>query len=331
MAERLLAGDRSALARLISWAENAHPGYPDVLRRIWARVGRARRIGVTGPPGAGKSTLVGALVLRLRASEATVGVLAIDPSSPFSGGALLGDRIRMEDRTADPGVYIRSMASRGHHGGLARAAMDACDVMDAFGMDVVLLETVGVGQSEYEVVSAADTVAVVLCPGAGDAVQAMKAGILEVADVLVVNKADQPGADRLVADLEEAVGLRAIHREEAETEWRVPVVACSALRQEGIEGVLAALAAHGRHLEEGDLAALRLKKRVDQVRRVVAARIEEGLWGRGGYRERAESSLGNSATPYDVAREILSAALGSSTGGRDGDPGAGGNRRISCP
>ena len=212
LTQSLLAGERRSLSRLISWAEDGDPRFARVLAEVYGRVGSGWRVGVTGPPGAGKSTLANALLEELRARGETVGVLAIDPSSPFSGGALLGDRIRMEERTADAGVFIRSMASRGSHGGLARAAVDACDAMDAFGFDRILIETVGVGQAEYDVVSAADTVVVVLCPGAGDGIQAMKAGILEVADVLVVNKADLPGADRLVLDLEDAVHTRDIRR-----------------------------------------------------------------------------------------------------------------------
>jgi LAO/AO transport system kinase len=325
MSARLLAGERAALARLISWAENADPRYPAALTAIYDRVGRAWRVGITGPPRAGKSTLTNELVMALRAREETIGILAIDPSSPFSGGALLGDRIRMEDRTADEGVFIRSMASRRSHGGLARAAADACDVMDAFGFSTIVMETVGVGQSEYDVVSAADTVLVVLCPGAGDGIQAMKAGILEVADVLVVNKSDVDGADQLVLDLEDAVQMRRIRREgrgrteEASSEWGTPVVACSARRGEGIDEVVKAIDAHRLWLESGDLAGIRRRRRVDQVRRVVGERLEDELWGPRGNASRAESLLGKSITPYDVAEEILGSILGSSNGGGDAD------------
>jgi LAO/AO transport system kinase len=313
IARRVLDGERGALARMISWAENGDARFADALAEVFPRIGQAWRVGVTGPPGAGKSTLTNELAEHLSAAEQTVGVQAIDPTSPFSGGALLGDRIRMEARTSDPRVFIRSMASRGSHGGLARAAVDACDAMDACGLQNVLVETVGVGQAEYDVMGATDTVLVVLCPGAGDGIQAMKAGLLEVADVLVVNKSDQPGADRLAADLSEAVHVRGIHREERADEWEVPIVRTTAATGEGVEDVLAAMAAHRAHLEAGDLARLRAARRVDQVRRVVGERLDEELWGTaaapGLMRERAESRLGQSATPYHVAEEILASVL----------------------
>lgn len=321
MAERLLAGDRAALARSISWAENGDPRFPELLALVYPRVGAAWRIGVTGPPGAGKSTLTNAVVQHLRARGEGVGILAIDPSSPFSGGALLGDRIRMEERTADEGVYIRSMASRDSHGGLARAATDACDVMDAFGFANLLMETVGVGQSEYDVISAADTVVVVLCPGAGDGIQAMKAGILEVADVLVVNKSDLDGADRLALDLEDSVRMRDIRRPRdaaASARWDPPVVRTSAMGAgSGIDELLAAVDAHRAWLEGADLAASRRHRRVDQVRRVVRERLDEELWSRRGKQEQAERLLGNSKTPYDVAEAILESVLGPPAGAEE--------------
>jgi len=309
IAGRLLAGDRTALSRLISWAENGDPGFPAALARVYPRVGRGWRIGITGPPGSGKSTLTSALIGELRAAEHTVGVLAVDPSSPFTGGALLGDRIRMDDRTADSGVYIRSMASREAHGGLARATVDACDVMDAYGFSRIVVETVGVGQSEYDVVAATDTVVVVLCPGAGDGVQAMKAGILEVGDVLVVNKADLDGADQLLIELQDALRLRTMRRDARRDAWSVPVVACSARTGRGLAELVLAVEAHRSWLEQGDLGATRVAKRGAQVRRVVRERFEDELWERRVPAGWVESSLAGSGTPYDVAERILRAVL----------------------
>lgn len=299
LADRLLAGERGALARMISWAENGHAAFPAALEAFWSRVGQAPRLGITGPPGAGKSTLVDELARALRKEERTVGVLAVDPSSPLTGGALLGDRIRMEDHTTDPGVFIRSMASRGSGGGMARAAVDAMDVMDAFGMDEVLLETVGVGQAEYDVVAAADTVLVVLCPGAGDGVQALKSGLLEVADVIAINKADMPGADRLATDMEESVHLRTAGRDV----WTPPVVTCSAGRRDGVDRVLAAIRSHREHLTD-HLAEHRRGKRVQQVRQVVGLRLDHDLWVAGKCASRVEAHLTEGVTPYAAATQL---------------------------
>ena len=309
--DRLLAGDTGAIARLVSWAENDDPRFPAANSSLYPKVGKARRIGVTGPPGVGKSTAVDALTKAIRARGEKVGVIAVDPTRPFTGGALLGDRIRMEDRTHDAGVYIRSMASRGSHGGLARASVDACDVMDAAGFDEILIETVGVGQAEYDVVVAADTVLVVLCPGAGDGVQAMKAGLLEVADVLVVNKNDLPGADRLQGDLEEAVHLRAFGRGTGTSQlaWIPPVIGCSAASGAGVSELAQAIQAHREHLNAKGLDAVRKEKRLAQVRRAVEERLEERLWNRGGLSERARALLDSGRAPYDVVESIVTSIL----------------------
>ena len=205
LAERLMAGDTRALARAIRMVEDRDPGIADLLRQVRERAGRARVIGVTGPPGSGKSTLCDQVIERWRAGGHLVGVIAVDPSSPFTGGAILGDRVRMVRHTLDPGVFIRSMAARGHLGGLAAAAREAIRLLDASGRDRCLLETVGVGQSELEVMETADTTVVVTTPATGDAVQIIKAGILEIADIFVVNKADLPGASKVVRDLKELV------------------------------------------------------------------------------------------------------------------------------
>jgi LAO/AO transport system kinase len=227
----------------------------------------------------------------------------------------------MEERTGDTGVFIRSMASRGSHGGLSRATVDACDVMDAFGLEELLIETVGVGQAEYDVVSAADTVLVVLCPGGGDGIQAMKAGLLEVGDVLVVNKADAAGAERLVVELEEAV-----HQRRARPDaWSVPVVACSAAHGTGVPAVLAAVRSHRAHLEAHDLGAVRREKRLAQVRRHIEERLAEEIWSGGPYARDVETALAGGATPYDVAERVLAAILarGAPASGRESDtPGA---------
>jgi LAO/AO transport system kinase len=312
--ERFLAGDKAAVARVISWAENSDPRFASTLAALYARVGHAFRTGITGPPGAGKSTLVNEITKTLRAKNRTVGILAVDPSSPISGGALLGDRIRMEERTLDKGVYIRSMASRGSHGGLARATADACDVMDAFGFDEILLETVGVGQAEYDVVSIADTVVVVLCPGAGDGVQAMKAGILEIADVLAVNKAELPGADRMLVDLEEAVHVRLAGK----NKWMTPVVACSAKTGDGVADLVDAIERHREHLKSTGLDAIRRDKRLSQVHRVLDERLTEHLWGAGGYGTRARALLDSGRSPYDVAQELFAGLIESSGPDRNG-------------
>src|SRR5687767_8780312 len=223
LAERVLAGDPRAIARAISLMENEDPQSPALIRAIFAKTGRAYIVGVTGPPGAGKSTLVDRMVTDIRGRAKTVGVLTVDPTSPFTGGALLGDRLRMQGHAADAGVFIRSMATRGHLGGLARATDDAALVLDAAGKDIIIIETVGVGQAEVEIIRTADVCIVILVPGAGDDVQALKAGIMEIADVFVVNKADREGADRLVAAIEANLSLQTFEPGES-VEWRPPIL-----------------------------------------------------------------------------------------------------------
>ncbi|HYT09157.1 MAG TPA: methylmalonyl Co-A mutase-associated GTPase MeaB [Mycobacteriales bacterium] len=253
LVERARSGDPRAVARLISLVEDASPALRAVAAGLAPHSGGARVVGVTGSPGVGKSTSTSVLVKALRAGGSRVGVLAVDPSSPFSGGALLGDRVRMQDHATDGGVFIRSMASRGHLGGLAWATPQAIRVLDAAGCDIVLVETVGVGQAEVEVASTADTTLVLLAPGMGDGIQAAKAGILEVADVLVVNKADRDGADQTVRDLRYMQSLGGRHSEAGA--WRPPIVKTVASRGEGIDDLLAALDKHAGWLErsgEGD-------------------------------------------------------------------------------
>ncbi len=265
--DQLLAGDRLALARAITAVESEGGAAAPVLRALYPHLGRARVVGVTGAPGAGKSTLVNAYIAELRRRGQTVGVVAVDPSSPLSGGAILGDRIRMTAHSGDPGVFVRSLATRGHLGGLSRAASRVIDVMDAAGRDVVVVETVGAGQSEIEVAEIADTKVVVVAPGLGDEVQALKAGILEIADILVVNKADTPSARSTAAQLEAVLALR-----EARA-WRPPVLLTMALRGEGIAGLADTIDRHGvqAHRGEGRASARR------RVRRLLAALTAERL------------------------------------------------------
>ncbi len=254
--ERFLAGDRLALARAISAVEDEADGYREFLREIYGRAGNAYLIGVTGPPGAGKSTLVSHLAERYAAAGRNVGVVAVDPTSPFTGGALLGDRIRMNELAGNERIFIRSMATRGSLGGLAKATGEVALTMDAFGFDAVLIETVGVGQSELDVANSADTTAVVVVPESGDAVQAMKAGLMEIADVLVVNKADREGAELMAREIQVTLELK------PGDGWRPPIVMAVATEGRGVDEILEAVAEHRVHLEESGGLTSRRRARV---------------------------------------------------------------------
>ena len=265
LVDDVLAGRRKAIARAMSIAEGAvSRGGRELLAQIHRATGRAHIVGLTGVPGSGKSTMVRALAQRLRLAGRTVGIVAVDPSSPFSGGAILGDRIRMLELTGDPGVFIRSLATRGALGGLARATHDVVDVLDAGGFDVVLIETVGVGQDEVDIVQAAHTVIVVSAPGLGDQVQAIKAGVLEIADIHAVSKCDRADAPETIANLRTMVRLGGLGREP--TSWVVPVVATSAQKREGIDDLVEAVDAHGRHLADTG-------ERTQRQRRILEMRI----------------------------------------------------------
>jgi LAO/AO transport system kinase len=268
LVERVLEGDRRAVARAISMVEDGAEGLEELSAGLFPHTGNAYTVGVTGSPGVGKSTLVGALVRQLRGSGRSVAVLAIDPTSPFTGGALLGDRVRMQDHATDPGVFIRSMATRGHLGGMALAAPEAVRILDAAGSDVVVVETVGVGQAEVDVAAATDSTLVVVAPGWGDAVQVAKAGILEVADVFVVNKADREGAEAAARDLVAMIGLG------GDAPWRPPVVLASASTGAGVQDVWAAIERHRACLEEDDrLAAARARRLALEVSSLATERL----------------------------------------------------------
>jgi GTPase len=272
LAERLLAGDKRALARAISLVENDDPEGWALVREVYPKTGRAEIVGFTGPPGVGKSTIIGRLVERARAAEREVAVLSIDPSSPFTRGALLGDRIRLSDHFLDPGVYIRSMATRGSLGGLSEATLQAVLLMDASGKDDVFLETVGVGQAEVDIIDHADTVVLALMPGSGDSIQALKAGVMEIPDVIVVNKSDHPLTDTMVREIR---GVLSLGPQEG---WRVPIVKAEASRGEGIEELGQKIGEHREFIEErGTLVERRRRNLLNEVVALAAARLRRGL------------------------------------------------------
>ncbi|MBP7677845.1 MAG: methylmalonyl Co-A mutase-associated GTPase MeaB [Thermoanaerobaculia bacterium] len=303
LAERVLAGTPPAIARAITWAETADPRFPELLAHLWPRTGRARVVGLTGAPGAGKSTLTAALAKASRAEGRKVGIVAVDPSSPFTGGAILGDRIRMQDLYTDPGVMIRSMATRGHLGGLARATADAVDVLDAAGFDDVLVETVGVGQDEVEVFRLAETCVVLLTPGMGDDIQAIKAGLMEVADVFVVNKADREGADRTVHEV-----LQMLEMGEHGA-FIPPVLKTVARTGEGVSELRAALESHREFLAGPAGASRRRGRTVRRIEAIVSDRLLAELHGLAGSDASLASWAGRvearSEDPFRAAEALL--------------------------
>ena len=272
LAERLLRGDKRALARAISLVEDDDPEGWELVREVYPKTGRAAVVGFTGPPGAGKSTLLGALTKLKREADRQGAVLSIDPSSPFTKGALLGDRIRLSDHFLDPGVFIRSMASRGALGGLSEATLQAALLMDASGKDDVFLETVGVGQAEVDIIDHADTIVLVLMPGSGDSIQALKAGVMEIPDVIVVNKADHPLTDTMVREIRGVLSLG------PQTGWRVPIVKTQAVKGEGVEELLKRLDQHRAHIEEeGTLSERRRRNLLNEVLALATVRLRRRL------------------------------------------------------
>lgn len=306
LVEKMLAGDRLSLARLITMVERESDDVPEIMRAIYPHTGRAFCVGITGPPGGGKSTMVSRLTAIARKKQLQVGVVAVDPTSPFSGGAVLGDRVRMQQHFLDDGVFIRSMATRGSHGGLPRTASSVLKLLDASGKDIIFLETVGVGQTEVDVMETADTVVVILVPEAGDTIQTMKAGLMEIADIFVVNKADRPGADFVVADL-----MSMLHQSPKQSWWRVPVVSTQAANDVGITGLYEQIEKHYAALQESGRLATRRRKqrRADLLRNIentVTMQTMQVVLGDeelNRYLERVESG---DIDPYAAADEILS-------------------------
>ena len=306
--QRVLEGDPRALARAISLVEDESPSAAGLIRQLYPRTGRAYLIGITGAPGSGKSTLVDRLTTEIRRTSRTVGIVAVDPTSPFSGGAILGDRVRMQAHAGDPGVFIRSMATRGHLGGLARATSEAVLVLDASGKDVVIIETVGVGQDEIDIVRTADVSVVTIVPGSGDEVQALKAGIMEIADIFVVNKSDREGADRTAASIEANLSLQTF----AAGEWRPPIVKTVATSGDGVADLLATIDRF--RAQTADSTGRRRRVRAEfRLRELLAQRfvrhVEQRVLTAGEFDSLLDRIAARELDPYTAVDDIMKRAL----------------------
>ncbi len=306
-AEQVLAGSPRAVARLISWLEDEDERALDQMERLYPHTGRAYIVGITGSPGAGKSTLTDKLIFALRRQGLTVGIIAVDPSSPFTGGAVLGDRVRMSRLSTDPGVFIRSMATRGFLGGLAKATGEVVKVLDAFGKDVILIETVGVGQDEVDIIRLADTTCLVLVPGLGDTIQSMKAGVMEIADIFVINKADRPGTDQLYAEVTTRVEQDAHIKERA---WTPPVVRTVAVEDQGVDQLLQAVQEHRRFLEtSGALEEKRRRRAREETLQMIHGelfrRIRDRLTADGELEALVEEIAAKRRSPYRAMRDVI--------------------------
>jgi LAO/AO transport system kinase len=304
LAERLVAGDKRALARAITLIENDDPAGWDLVREVYPRTGKARIVGLTGPPGVGKSTLIGALTAEMRKADREVAVLSIDPSSPFTRGALLGDRIRLSEHFLDQGVFIRSMASRGALGGLSEATLQAALLMDASGKDDVFIETVGVGQAEIDIVDHADTIELALMPGSGDSIQALKAGVMEIPDVIVVNKADHPMTDTMIREIRGVLALG------PDVSWKVPILRTEAAKGEGVAELAEQITAHRDHIEaEGTLEERRARNLRNEVVELATARlrreVESSVAQDDGVSELLERVVRRELDPASAAAEIM--------------------------
>ena len=308
----LARGDTAALARAISLVENQRDGFEQVLSGLHKKIGKGKshRIGITGPPGAGKSTLTEQLVRAYRERGLKVAVIAVDPTSPFTGGALLGDRIRMESVSLDPGVFIRSMATRGAQGGLATTTEEVADVLEAFGFDRILIETVGVGQTELDVAATAETTVLVLVPESGDGIQTLKAGVMEIAELYVINKSDRPGGDKLKHEVEVMLGIRRGSGKSPSNAWDAPVLMTVASKGDGVSDLVTALDRHHEHLAtSGKLAERRRRRLAARTRAVVNRAIWQWVWDETRAEELVAERLADVAagtrSPYDVAAEVL--------------------------